>query len=63
MTLEKEAVLDPALEQEAVFYERQALLEEARQLFDSLLAAYLRERLAADWSAREQALRAALAAA
>jgi len=61
VTLEKDATTDPALEREAVFYERMALLEEGQQLFESVLAAFLRKRLNADWSAQEQAIRCALA--
>jgi len=57
VTLEKEAIVDPSLEKEAVFYERQSLLEEAQQLFNSLLASFLQERLASDWGQKEQAIR------
>jgi hypothetical protein len=39
------------------------LVEEGLQLFDSLLAAFLRERLDAGWAKREQAIRSYLAAA
>jgi len=63
VTLEKEAIIDVALEKEAVFYERQALLEEAQQLFNSLLAAFLKERLADDWGRMEQQIRELLAEA
>jgi len=62
VTLEKEAIIDPSLEKEAVFYERQALLEEAQQLFNSLLSAFLLERLEPDWGQKEQAIRTFLAA-
>jgi len=63
VTLEKDATTDPALEREAVFYERMGLLEEGLQLFNSLLATFLKQRLAANWSTKEQAIRAYLAAA
>jgi len=59
--LEKDELTDPALEREAVFYERMALLEEGLQLFDSLLATFLQKRLGAGWAAQEQSIRHALA--
>ncbi len=63
VTLEKDDITDPAMEQEAVFFERMSLLEEGLQLFDSLLAAFLKQRLAANWAQKEQAIRTYLAAA
>jgi hypothetical protein len=47
--LEKDAVTDPGSEQQAVFFERMAVLEEGLQLFDSLLAIFLAERLGGTW--------------
>ncbi len=44
--LEKDDLVDPASERLAVFFERMHLLETGLQLFDSLYAAFLRERLA-----------------
>jgi hypothetical protein len=63
VTLEKDDITDPAMERQAVFFERMGLLEEGLQLFDSLLADFLRERLDAGWASREQAIRSYLAAA
>ena len=37
------------MEREAVFFERMSLLETGIQMFDSVLAGFLRERLAAGW--------------
>jgi len=62
VTLEKDEITDPALEREAVFYERMALVEEGLQLFDSLLATFLQNRLGDGWSAQEQSIRNELAA-
>ena len=47
--LEREDVADPQREREAVFYERMHIVEEGLQLFDSLLAVFLRERLGDSW--------------
>ncbi len=47
--LEKDESTDPALEAQAVFYQRMSLLEEGLQLFDSLLRAFLQERLGEGW--------------
>jgi hypothetical protein len=44
--LEKDDLVDPVSERLAVFFERMYLLETGLQLFDSLYAAFLRERLA-----------------
>jgi hypothetical protein len=63
VTLEKDDITDPELERQAVFFERMYLVEEGLQLFDSLLAAFLRERLDTGWASREQAIRSYLAAA
>ena len=63
VTLEKDDITDAAMEQEAVFFERMYLMEQGLQLFDSLLEAFLKQRLDAGWSARAQAMRNDLAAA
>jgi len=47
--LEKDIADDEALEREAAFFERMALLEGGLQLFDSLFAAFLTERLGGTW--------------
>jgi hypothetical protein len=47
--LEKDALTDPDSERLAVFFERMYLLEEGLQLFDSLLAAFLEQRLSDGW--------------
>jgi len=62
VSLEKDDITDPAMEREAVFFERMFLLEQGLQLFDSLLAGFLKQRLAPEWSAREQEIRTVLAA-
>ena len=49
--IEKDDVTDPGSEREAVFFERMFLLETGLQLFDSLYAAFLTERLSEGWSA------------
>lgn len=63
VTLEKDDITDPAMERVAVFFERMALLEGGLQLFDSLLASFLQQRLAEGWAHKEQAIRTYLAAA
>jgi hypothetical protein len=63
VTLEKDDITDPSMEREAVFFERMYLLEEGLQLFDSLLSAFLKLRLDANWQQKEQAIRTYLAAA
>ena len=52
--LEREDVADPQREREAVFYERMHIVEEGLQLFDSLLAVFLRERLGDSWGDLQQ---------
>jgi len=47
--LEKDALTDQNSERLAVFYERMYVLEEGLQLFDSLLCAFLEERLSENW--------------
>ncbi|KAB0670152.1 recombination-associated protein RdgC [Oryzomonas sagensis] len=56
--IEKDATVDQMSEREAVFYERMFLLEQGVQLFDSLFAAFLNERLTDAWGARLQAIQA-----
>ena len=63
VTLEKDDITDPAMEREAVFFERMYLLEEGLQLFDSLLAEFLKQRLDESWGQKEQAIRIYLAVA
>jgi len=48
--IEKDNTTDEALEREAVFFERMALLDKGVQLFDSLFATFLEARLAPTWS-------------
>lgn len=62
VTLEKDDITDPAMEREAVFFERMYLLEEGLQLFDSLFSAFLTLRLDMSWASKEQAIRNYLAA-
>lgn len=47
--LERDAAVDEASEQEAVFYERMQLLEVGQQMFDSLFAMFLTIRLGPGW--------------
>lgn len=56
--IEKDATVDQMSEREAVFYERMFLLEQGVQLFDSLFASFLTERLTDAWGARLQAIQA-----
>jgi len=55
--LEKDDLADEGHERIAIFFERMYLLEQGLQLFDSLLSVFLRERLASQWPAQEQAIR------
>ncbi|MEW6327933.1 MAG: exonuclease [Thermodesulfobacteriota bacterium] len=55
--LERDELTDEASEREAVFYERMHVLEEGLQLFDSLYAAFLKERLAEVWGQKTGAIR------
>jgi len=50
--IEKDATVDEVSEREAAFYERMYLLEQGLQLFDSLFAAFLKERLSDGWTGR-----------
>ena len=47
--VERDAAVDEASEQEAVFYERMHLLEVGQQMFDSLYATFLAVRLGRGW--------------
>lgn len=57
VTLEKDDITDPVMEQEAVFFERMYLLEEGLQLFDSLFSGFMQQRLAESWPQKEQSIR------
>ena len=59
---EKDATVDEASEQEALFYERMYVLETGLQLFDSLFAAFLAVRLGSGWEGEMGAINAWLAA-
>ncbi len=48
---EKDNTVDALSEREALFYERMALVESGLQLFDTLLAQFLKERLGPGWNA------------
>ena len=61
VTLEKDDTTDPEAEREAVFYERMFLLETGLQLFNSLFATFLKQRLGGNWAQKEQEIREALA--
>lgn len=56
--LERDSTVDQASEREAVFYERMHLLETGLQLFDSLFADFLANRLGSDWAAVEAGIQA-----
>ena len=47
--VERDATVDEASEQEAVFYERMNLLEVGQQMFDSLYATFLAVRIGKGW--------------
>jgi hypothetical protein len=55
--IEKDNTVDSQMEQEAVFFERMHLLESGLQLFDSLLATFLGERLGGSWAATREAIK------
>jgi len=50
--IERDNTVEEVSEREAAFYERMFLLEQGLQLFDSLFAAFLQERLTDAWNAR-----------
>ncbi|GFO55983.1 exonuclease [Geomonas sp. Red276] len=52
--IEKDSSTDEAMEREAVFFERMALLEKGNQLFDSLFATFLKLRLGAEWPEQQE---------
>jgi hypothetical protein len=54
--IEKDDLTNPQLEFEAVFFERMLLLEKGLQMFDSLFAAFLTERLADNWAEHSKAI-------
>ncbi|TYO98894.1 putative exonuclease RdgC [Geothermobacter ehrlichii] len=54
--LEKDDLTDPDLEREALFFERMHLLQSGLQLFDSLLAHFLEQRLAPEWPESQKAI-------
>lgn len=54
--IEKDDLTNPLLEFEAVFFERMNLLEKGTQMFDSLLAEFLTERLGETWQERSKAI-------
>jgi len=56
--VEKDATVDQMSEREAVFYERMFLMEQGIQLFDSLFATFLSERLSNAWETRLLAIQA-----
>ena len=55
--LEKDEMTDPDMERQALFLERMFLLETGLQLFHSLLATFLQQRLAPGWPQQEQQIR------
>jgi hypothetical protein len=55
--VEKDNLTDDTSEREAVFYERMAVIEQGLQLFNSLYAMYLRERIGEGWSEKENMIR------
>ena len=63
VTLEKDDITDPEMEREAVFFERMYLLEEGLQIFNSLFATFLAQRLDQGWAKKEEEIRTALAQA
>ena len=60
--VERDAAVDEASEQEAVFFERMHLLEVGQQLFDSLYAAFLEIRLGSGWQEESRRMDGWLAA-
>jgi len=55
--IEKDNTVDSQMEQEAVFFERMHLMESGLQLFDSLFATFLGERLGGSWPATQEAIK------
>lgn len=56
--IERDATVEEMSEREAVFYERMYLTEQGIQLFDSLYATFLNERLTDAWNVRLQTIQA-----
>lgn len=56
--IERDATVEEMSEREAVFYERMYLTEQGIQLFDSLFATFLNERLTDGWNVRLQTIQA-----
>ena len=50
--IERDSTVEEVSEREAAFYERMFLLEQGQQLFDSLFATFLQERLTDAWNDR-----------
>jgi hypothetical protein len=50
--IEKDQTVDRVAEEEAVFFERMHLLQSGGQLFDSLFAVFLAERLSGQWGTK-----------
>ncbi len=57
VTLEKDDITDPGMERAAGSSDRMYLHEMGLQLFDSLLATFLQQRLDESWANKEQAIR------
>jgi hypothetical protein len=51
--IEKDEITDPASELQAVFFERMYLLETGLQLFNSVFATFLKERILGGWPAKQ----------
>jgi len=62
VTAEKDNTVDEGSEREALFFERMAVLETGLQLFDSLYALFLTERLGSGWAGELEKITAWLAA-
>ncbi|BCS52588.1 recombination-associated protein RdgC [Geobacter sp. SVR] len=54
--IERDATVEEMSEREAAFYERMYLLEQGVQMFDSLFATFLQERLSDAWNGRMKAI-------
>jgi hypothetical protein len=59
--IEKDSTVDRAAEEESVFFERMHLLQSGSQLFDSLFADFLTERLSGGWPAKLESLKSWIA--
>ena len=56
--IEQDATVDQMSEREAVFYERMYLMEQGIQMFDSLFATFITERLGDAWDGRLKTVQA-----